>query len=75
MKLKPLQKNLSSPKKGTAAGQSSVPVATSKKTGDSVKSPEGNIAQRAYFMYIDQGCPQGMDIDHWLKAEAEIPHN
>jgi hypothetical protein len=30
------------------------------------------VARRAYFLYQNEGCPQGRDVQHWLEAEAEM---
>jgi len=30
------------------------------------------IAARAYGLWEQEGGPHGCDIDHWLRAEAEI---
>ena len=30
------------------------------------------ISQKAYELYLQQGCPEGRAIDHWLEAEASI---
>jgi hypothetical protein len=30
------------------------------------------VAKRAYFIYLNQGSPQGHEMDHWLSAEAEL---
>ena len=30
------------------------------------------IAQRAHFIWELEGCPNGRDLDHWLRAEAEF---
>jgi hypothetical protein len=30
------------------------------------------IEQRAYEIWQSEGSPQGCDVDHWLRAEAEI---
>ena len=30
------------------------------------------IAKRAYSIWEAEGRPDGRDIDHWLRAEAEI---
>ncbi len=30
------------------------------------------IALRAYELYEQEGCCDGYDVDHWLKAEREI---
>ena len=29
------------------------------------------IAERAYHLWEKEGCPQGCDLDHWLRAEAD----
>jgi len=28
------------------------------------------IRQIAYYLWLDEGCPQGRHFDHWLKAES-----
>jgi HSP20 family molecular chaperone IbpA len=30
------------------------------------------IAGRAYALYLAEGAPEGMDLDHWLRAESEV---
>ena len=30
------------------------------------------VARKAYFSYVNQGSPQGRDVQHWLAAEAEL---
>lgn len=30
------------------------------------------IEQRAYEIWQSEGCPHGCDVDHWLRADAEI---
>jgi hypothetical protein len=45
------------------------------KTGTAGSSPvinEGEVAQRAYLIYLEEGCPEGRHLDHWLRAEAEV---
>jgi hypothetical protein len=34
-------------------------------------SPD-EVARRAYFSYENQGSLPGHDVQHWLKAEAEL---
>ena len=36
-----------------------------------VPSPD-EVARRAYFSYENQGSRPGHDVQHWLKAEAEL---
>jgi hypothetical protein len=30
------------------------------------------IRQRAYELWQADGCPEGQDVDYWLRAEAEL---
>jgi Protein of unknown function (DUF2934) len=30
------------------------------------------IRERAYAIWEEEGCPLDRDLDHWLRAEAEI---
>lgn len=30
------------------------------------------IAERAYELFLEEGCGHGNDLDHWLRAEQEI---
>ena len=32
----------------------------------------GEIAKRAYTIWEIEGRPSGRDLDHWLRAEAEV---
>lgn len=32
---------------------------------------ENEIRLRAYFNWLDAGCPQGRDVEFWLDAERE----
>jgi hypothetical protein len=34
-------------------------------------SPD-EVARRAYFTYVNQGSPQGYEVQHWLQAETEL---
>ena len=34
--------------------------------------PEGLVAERAYKIYLEEGCPDGRHLDHWLRAESEL---
>ena len=38
---------------------------------DFAPSPE-EVARRAYFTYVNEGSPQGRDVQHWLDAEARL---
>jgi len=37
-----------------------------------VEPSEDAIASKAYFIYLDRGCPQGQDVQHWLEAESQV---
>ena len=39
---------------------------------DFVKPCPQEIAGRAYFMYVNEGFPQGHDVQHWLEAERQF---
>jgi|SRR3954471_15871741 len=40
-------------------------------TTDSTPSHD-EIAAQAYEIYLREGCVEGRDMDHWLRAEAEL---
>ncbi|WP_051340089.1 DUF2934 domain-containing protein [Azospirillum halopraeferens] len=33
---------------------------------------EQRVRERAYAIWVEEGCPDGQDGDHWLRAESEI---
>jgi len=33
---------------------------------------DSEIARRAYTLWEGEGRPSGKDLDHWLRAEAEV---
>lgn len=45
-------------------------VAREKRTLDA--SLQRKIEQRAYEIWESEGGPHGRDVDHWLRAKAEI---
>ena len=30
------------------------------------------VARKAYFAYVNEGCPEGRHVQHWLAAEASL---
>ncbi len=36
-----------------------------------VPSPD-EVARKAYFSYVNEGSPQGREVQHWLDAEAQL---
>ena len=43
-----------------------------KPTGQPPTADTGNVARRAYELYLARGCEHGHDIDDWLQAEREL---
>jgi hypothetical protein len=39
------------------------------------RSLTDEIAERAYAIYLEQGCPEGHAMEHWLAAEAQIKNS
>ena len=37
-----------------------------------LRSDREQIAQRAYYLYLDRGHADGSALDDWLRAEREI---
>jgi Protein of unknown function (DUF2934) len=58
------QKPASAPRPATTAG-------LSQDEKDFVPSPD-EVARRAYFCYVNEGSPEGREVQHWLVAEAEL---
>ena len=38
---------------------------------DFTQSPD-EVARKAYFSYVNQGSPQGHEVQHWLDAEKQL---
>jgi len=63
-------------------------MAKSKKTDDSIATAadralkaqaqpatvtnSGEVARRAYDLYLERGCEHGHDVDDWLQAERDV---
>ena len=45
---------------------------TSEVSTTSSSLPHGDIAMRAYELYLADGAMPGRELDHWLKAESEL---
>lgn len=39
---------------------------------ESIKPSPEEIAGKAYFIYVNEGYPQGRDVQHWLDAETQL---
>jgi hypothetical protein len=46
-------------------------AASSQGEAEFVPAPD-EVARRAYFSYVNQGSPQGHEVQHWLAAEAQL---
>lgn len=33
---------------------------------------EAQIAERAFHIYLNEGCPDGRHLDHWFQAASEF---
>ena len=38
----------------------------------STEELQGRIAERAKEIWREEGCPQGKDLEHWVRAEREV---
>jgi hypothetical protein len=55
------------------AGKTAEAADVSPRTGAVVVAPsEADVARRAYEIYLEEGRPDGRQIDHWLRAESEL---
>ena len=39
---------------------------------DAGSSGDDRIKERAYLIWVDEGRPDGRDLDHWLRARWEL---
>ena len=51
--------------------QKPAPAALNANEADFTPPPD-EVARRAYFTYVNQGSLDGHEVQHWLKAEAEL---
>ncbi len=57
----------------TAATRQTEPeVVAAVSSGEGHATREQAIRERAYAMWEDEGRPDGRELDHWHRAEAEI---
>ena len=47
-------------------------VVSEKRSTDIDRALQQKIEQRAYEIWENEGGPHGCNVDHWLRAEAEI---
>jgi hypothetical protein len=65
------QNNFSENQKPAEASQPIPVLGPSQNEINFTPSPD-EVARRAYFAYVNQGSPQGHEVQHWLQAEAEL---
>jgi hypothetical protein len=56
----------------SASARLPAPAARLKPTAVAVRTRRDEVARKAYFIYLNQGCPEGRDVQHWLAAEAQM---
>jgi hypothetical protein len=61
-----------SPNEKSAGTRPPTPPALPKQTAIDVRPSRDEVTRRAYAIYLDQGSPQGHDVEHWLEAEAQV---
>jgi len=59
------------PQKPASAPRPTATADSNQRETGFVPSPD-EVARRAYFTYLNEGSPQGRDVQHWLAAEAEL---
>ena len=59
------------PPKPVAAARSDATGQLTKSEISFTPSPD-EVARKAYFSYVNEGSPQGHDVQHWLAAEADL---
>jgi hypothetical protein len=58
--------------KVTSKGRRTVAPKRARASVPKVVSSETDIARRAYLIYLEEGCPQGRHLEHWVRAESEL---
>lgn len=55
-----------------ADGQSGGSALHISQSGIETNAPQDDIAREAYAIYVNEGRPEGRDVQHWLEAESHI---
>ena len=58
-------------RKPVSRSRSDLPASENQIAVEFVPSAD-EVARRAYFNYVNEGSPQGRDVQHWLNAEEEL---
>ena len=67
-----MKQNIFSKKPKPAGASPSIPVIGPSQNEINFTPSPDEVARRAYFTYVNQGSPQGHEVQHWLQAEAEL---
>jgi hypothetical protein len=62
---------LSKTQQAVIAPQPTLAVVPGQNESDFAPSPD-EVARKAYFAYENQGSQPGHEVQHWLKAEADL---
>ena len=57
---------------GSTQEQSPPAQVDSLQTGLEINPVRNPIAALAYQIYLQEGCPEGRDVQHWNEAEAQL---
>jgi hypothetical protein len=60
------------PKAKTAERAATAADRAPKSLAQAATSSDGDVARRAYDLYLARGCEPGHDVEDWLRAEREI---
>ncbi len=77
--MSPVKKKKQTVRKSSAKPKAKVKMVKKTTVRSSARKPKinedqlnGMIAERAYFIWQEWGCPQGQDQQTWQQAESEI---
>jgi len=46
-----------------------------RKTAPTISEPsEAQIQHAAYMLWVEDGCPEGRDLEHWMAAKEMLCH-
>ena len=63
---------MAKPLKGSMESRMKKPSVGKRQRSDSTNIDHNRIAARAYEIWMEQGCPDGKDREHWYQAESEL---
>ena len=65
------QRNFSKIQNSVSAPRPVVAIGVDGARNDFAPSPD-EVARKAYFIYLNEGSPEGHNVQHWLDAEAAL---